>query len=201
MHSLSTPHPCACGLLTADGENCKRCATMQAVGRIIETHSTMREGTAGTPLRVARFYEAFLNPLEFEFTTFENEGDSDEMIVQKGIPFYSLCEHHMLPFFGTAVVAYIPGKRIVGLSKLARCVQSHASGLQNQERITQQVCRTLMEKLEPKGVGVVLTARHMCMEMRGVKAPGTETTTSSLAEAFKADSRTRSEFLTLAGVL
>jgi len=152
-------------------------------------------------MRVARFYEAFLNPPPVMFTTFENENGADEMIVQKGIPFYSLCEHHMLPFFGTAVVAYIPDKRIVGLSKLARCVQFESSALQNQERITQQVCRRVMQELHPKGVGVVLTARHMCMEMRGVKAAGAETVTSSLHGAFKEDPRTRTEFLTLAGVL
>ena len=160
-----------------------------------------REGLVQTPRRVFGFYEQFLNPQPFTFTTFENENGADEMIVQKGIPFYSLCEHHMLPFFGTAIVAYIPHKRIVGLSKLARCVQFHASGLQNQERITQQVNKTLMKELEPKGVGVIITARHMCMEMRGVKAPGAETVTSSLSGAFRDDPRTRNEFLQLAGVL
>lgn len=176
---------------------------VDAIRLLLETlkQDTTREGLVQTPQRVMRFYETFLNPLPFEFTTFENENGSDEMIVQKGIPFYSLCEHHMLPFFGTAIVAYIPGSKIVGLSKLARCVQNHAAGLQNQERITQQVNKTLQEALRPKGVGVVLTARHLCMEMRGVKAAGTETVTSSLSGGFREDPRTRNEFLQLAGVL
>lgn len=155
-----------------------------------------REGLLETPKRVAAFYQKFLNPEPFTFTTFLNEG-SDEMVAQLHIPFYSLCEHHMLPFFGTAAVAYIPDARIVGLSKLARLVQTKASGLQNQERITQQVAAELMDRLSPKGAAVVLRARHLCMEMRGVRTAGTETVTSSLCGAFREDARTRAEFFAL----
>lgn len=193
---------CKCDDVNFDSV-CGKCTAAKAVTLLLEGfgQDVAREGLRDTPERVGKFYKTFLNPPPFEFTTFENEGGADEMIVQKGIPFYSLCEHHMLPFFGTAIVAYIPSKRIVGLSKLARCVQYHASGLQNQERITQHVCRRLMVELEPKGVGVILSARHMCMEMRGVKAAGAETLTSALGKAFKEDQRTRTEFLTLAGAL
>jgi GTP cyclohydrolase I len=166
---------------------------LQALGQDLT-----REGLVQTPARVARFYEAFLHPEPFTFTTFANEGGSDELIVQTGIPYYSLCEHHLLPFFGTAIVAYIPGDRIVGLSKLARLVQHTAAGLQNQERITAAIAERLMSELEPKGAGVVLRARHLCMEMRGVKAAGTETLTSSLQGVLRTHGATRQEFLELA---
>lgn len=156
-----------------------------------------REGLADTPRRVASFLEAFSSPVPFEFTTFDSEGMS-EMIVQAGIPFYSLCEHHMLPFFGTAVVGYIPDGKIVGLSKLARAVKFHASGLQNQERITQAVAHALHEALHPKGVGVWLSARHLCMEMRGVGVAGAVTHTSCLQGALLTDDKARAEFLRLA---
>lgn len=155
-----------------------------------------REGLQDTPKRVAKFYREFLSPAEFNFTVFDSE-HYDEMIVQKDIPFYSLCEHHLAPFFGTATVAYIPNGKIVGLSKLARCVQHYASNLQNQERITSQVAKKLQEELNPVGVAVKLTARHFCMEMRGVKAQGVNTTTTKLIGAFKDNHETRDEFLKL----
>lgn len=156
-----------------------------------------REGLRETPLRVAKFYQEFLSPPEFKFTTFENDG-SDQMIVQSDIPFHSLCEHHLAPFFGTAVVAYIPKQRIVGISKLARCVDTYARRLQNQERITKQVADALQEALDPLGVAVVLKAKHFCMEMRGIKKQGAITTTSCLYGAFKDEGSCRSEFLSLA---
>jgi GTP cyclohydrolase I len=157
-----------------------------------------REGLRDTPRRVTAFMEKFVRPEPFNFTTFDSEGMS-EMITQAGITFYSLCEHHMLPFFGTAVVGYIPGKKIVGLSKLARCVRYHASGFQNQERITQAVAKALQEALEPKGVGVWLSARHMCMEMRGVQVADATSTTSCLLGAILDDEKSRAEFLRLTG--
>lgn len=159
-----------------------------------------REGLEATPSRVRKFYKEFMNPELFEFTSFENDGSS-EMIIQSDIEFYSLCEHHMLPFFGSAAVAYIPSDKIVGISKLARCVDKYSRRLQNQERITKQVADTLEYALKPIGVAVVLKARHLCMEMRGIKKRGAYTTTSCLLGVFKSDASARAEFLTLANNL
>lgn len=153
-----------------------------------------REGLKETPKRYIKFLKEFLNPPEWNCTTFEGEG-YDEMIIQTGIPFHSLCEHHIAPFFGYGTIAYIPNKRIVGLSKLARTLETFARRLQNQERITTQVADFLMEKLEPRGVAVQLTAKHMCMEMRGVKKHNTWTTTTKLTGRFKEDNSVRMEFL------
>jgi GTP cyclohydrolase I len=125
---------------------------------------------------------------------FDNEG-YDEMVLQTNIPFYSICEHHLVPFFGTGAIAYIPDQKIVGLSKLARTLDHFSRKLQNQERITIDVANFLMEALAPKGVGVVLEARHLCMEMRGVQKPGTVTTTSCVKGNFKSRAATRAEFL------
>lgn len=155
-----------------------------------------REGLKDTPKRHVKFLAEFTTPEPFTFTTFANEG-GDDMIVQTGIPFYSLCEHHLVPFFGIASVAYIPSHRIVGLSKLARCVDFHSRALQNQERITFQIAETLEKELLPTGVGVVLKARHLCMEMRGVRKPGTETITSRVKGAFFDNPATRKEFFDL----
>ena len=157
---------------------------------------TTREGLQETPMRVVKFLAGLVRPEPFKLTTFDSEGMS-EMIVQTGIPFSSLCEHHMLPFVGTAVVGYIPGAKIVGLSKLARAVQYCASGLQNQERVTMRIADMLGE-IQPVGLGVVLRARHTCMEMRGVKAIGSWTTTSELRGAIFDKPEARAEFLALA---
>jgi GTP cyclohydrolase I len=153
-----------------------------------------REGLRDTPTRYARFLKDFLDERDFKFTVFDSQG-YDEMIVQTGIPFYSLCEHHLVPFFGTATIAYIPDKKIVGLSKLARVLTHFSHNLQNQERITKQVADFIAENLQPLGVGVTLTARHLCMEMRGVEMPGTKTTTTFVKGIFKDDPVTRAEFL------
>lgn len=153
-----------------------------------------REGLLDTPKRYIKFLEQFLHKKEFNFTTFEGEG-YDEMVIQTGIPFYSLCEHHTASFWGTATVAYIPKDKIVGLSKLARTVQYYAHGLQNQERITSQVAERLQEELEPRGVAVSIKARHFCMEMRGAKTHDVYTTTTRLLGAFKDDEKTRAEFI------
>lgn len=153
-----------------------------------------REGLVETPARYIRFMREFLKKEEFKMTTFQSEG-YDEMVVQSGIPFYSLCEHHMLPFFGFATVAYLPDQKIVGLSKLARTVNYFARGLQNQERITSQAADYLQEQLNPKGVAVVLQAKHMCMEMRGARAHNTWNTTSKLIGRFKESADCRNEFL------
>lgn len=157
---------------------------------------TDREGLKETPKRYIKFLKEFLSPPAFNFTTFDAEG-TDEMIVQTNIPFYSLCEHHIAPFFGVGHIAYIPNKKIVGLSKLARTLELYSRQFQNQERITTQVANRLMEELNPLGVGVVLKAQHLCMSMRGVKKHDTYTTTSKMIGHFKDDLNCRNEFLNL----
>lgn len=156
-----------------------------------------REGLTNTPLRWAKAMYDLTHGHKFEMTTFEGEG-YDQMVVQTDITFYSLCEHHLLPFFGRATVAYIPKKRIVGISKLARTVEHFSKSLQVQERMTRQIADLLQDRLQPKGVGVVLRARHLCQEMRGIKKPGAETITSCLQGEFMSDAKVRSEFLSLA---
>lgn len=152
---------------------------------------------AGTPRRVVNAFKEFLTPRQFELTTFPNDGGYDEMVLVRSIPFNSLCEHHLLPFCGVAHVAYLPQHRILGLSKMARVVELHARRLQVQERLTAQVASWLWENLEPRGVGVVVSAEHTCMTLRGVKALGTTTVTSALHGAFRDNPETRREFLGL----
>lgn len=169
-----------------------------AVGRILTAigDNIEREGLLETPKRYLNFLKEFTNPPAFKFTTFENEGH-DEIVIVKEIPFYSLCEHHLAPFFGTAAIGYLPDKRIVGLSKIPRVLDMFARRLQNQERITQQVADYLVEHLEPRGVAVVINARHLCVEMRGVRKPGCITTTSAMKGVFKNQLNSRQEFLNL----
>jgi GTP cyclohydrolase I len=156
------------------------------------------ESLQDTPRRVAATYAELLQPRSFSLTTFPNSEEYDEMVVARGIPFSSLCEHHLLPFVGVAHVAYLPDDRILGLSKLARVVELFARRLQVQERLTKQVAAWLQQHVEPKGVGVVLEAEHTCMSIRGVRAPGTKTLTSALLGVIRDDPRTRAEFLALA---
>jgi GTP cyclohydrolase I len=148
-----------------------------------------------TPRRVAAAYAELLTPLPFEPTTFPNDEGYDELVVARSIPFHSLCEHHLLPFHGVAHVGYLPGERIVGLSKLGRVVESFARRLQVQERMTKQIAFWVEENLRPRGVGVVLEAEHLCMSLRGVQKPGTITVTSDLLGIVRDDARTRQEFL------
>jgi GTP cyclohydrolase I len=155
-----------------------------------------REGLIETPKRYIKFMREFLEPKDFNFTSFDAEG-TDEMIVQSNIPFYSLCEHHTAPFFGVANVAYIPNNKIVGLSKLARTVDLYANRFQNQERITTQIAERIQAELNPLGVAVTLKAQHLCMCMRGVKKHDTWTTTSKMLGVFKTDLDCRTEFLNL----
>ena len=156
-----------------------------------------REGLRDTPKRYEKFLAEFLQPQPFKVTTFKNEG-YEEMIVQAEIPFYSLCEHHLVPFFGYGAIAYVPNDRIIGLSKLARTLDHFSQRLQNQERITTQVADFLTEAVAPKGVAVLLRSRHLCMEMRGVQKPGTSTTTSCLRGVIKTDPALGAQFLQLA---
>jgi len=157
-----------------------------------------REGLLDTPDRVARMYaEIFAglreDPLEPLHTGFE-EG-FDEMVVARDIPFHSMCEHHLLPFHGVAHIGYIPGKRIVGISKLARVTEILSRRPQLQERLTTQIAEAIVTALEPKGVGVVIEAEHLCMSMRGIRKPGTQIVTSVNRGIFRSDPRTRTEFL------
>ena len=157
-----------------------------------------RAGLAGTPGRVHRMYIELTAGYHVDPERLINDAIFDiaysEMVVVKEIPFYSLCEHHLLPFFGTASVAYIPRGRVIGLSKIPRIVEMYARRLQVQERLTQQVADFLQERLEPQGVGVVLEATHLCAVMRGVRKPGTIMTTSSVLGLFRTRDRTRAEF-------
>jgi len=155
---------------------------------------------ADTPRRVADAYAELLTPREFDLTTFPNDGDYEEMVFVRDVPFSSLCEHHLLPFMGVAHIAYLPGQRILGLSKLARVLDYCARDLQVQERLTTQVADWLEERLAPRGVGVVLEAEHLCMSLRGVQAKGTTTVTSALRGSLRDDHRRRDEFLSMAGV-
>lgn len=154
---------------------------------------------ADTPRRVATSLKEMLTPREFDLTTFPNDEHYDQLVLAKAIPVYSLCEHHMLPFTGVAHVGYLPGERILGLSKLARVVEMFARDLQVQERLTVQVANWLQEHLNPKGVGVVIEAEHMCMSLRGVQARGSRTITSSVHGLLREDPRSRQEFFTLTG--
>jgi GTP cyclohydrolase IA len=154
---------------------------------------------ADTPRRVAASYTEMLTPREFDFTTFPNDEHYDELVLAKNIPLQSLCEHHLLPFTGVAHVGYLPGERILGLSKLARVVELFARDLQVQERLTVQVANWLQAELAPKGVGVVIEAEHMCMSLRGVQASGSRTITSSVHGVLREDARSRQEFFALTG--
>jgi GTP cyclohydrolase I len=156
------------------------------------------DGIRETPRRMAAAYSEMLTPRPFNLTTFPNDEGYDELVVVREIPFQSLCMHHMLPFYGVAHVAYLPAERILGLSKLARVVELFARDLQLQERLTTQIAGWLQEQLEPKGVGVVLEAEHLCMSLRGVQTQGAKTVTSALNGLLRDDPRTREEFLTLA---
>ena len=157
------------------------------------------EGVRDTPRRVARMYAELLTPAPFAPTTFANDGGYDELVVATQIPFHSLCEHHLLPFVGVAHVGYLPGERIIGLSKLARVVELFARDLQVQERLTTQVAGWLDAHLRPRGVGVVIEAEHLCMSLRGVQKAGARTVTSALLGLVRDDPRTRQEFLSLTG--
>jgi len=152
-----------------------------------------------TPKRVAAMYEELLTPKEFNPTTFPNDDSYDELVLSKNIPFTSLCAHHALPFSGVAHVGYLPGERILGLSKLARIVHYFSRSLQVQERLTKQIADWLETELIPRGVGVVIEAEHMCMTIRGVQAAGSKTVTSAMHGLLRERVATRQEFLSLIG--
>ncbi len=169
-------------IITCLGENCKR------------------EGLVKTPERVrkayAKIFEGYKQKPEDILTTFTNE-DNEQMVILRDIEFYSTCEHHLLPFFGKAHIAYIPRKKIVGISKLARILDIYARRMQNQERITQQVSKAIEKALKPKGVAVVLEAEHLCMRARGVEKQNSVMITSKLTGLFRNNEATRVEFFNL----
>jgi GTP cyclohydrolase I len=152
---------------------------------------------ADTPRRVADAYAELLTGRQFDLTTFPNDEGYNELVLATGIPVQSLCEHHLLPFSGVAHIGYLPGDRILGLSKLARVLELFARDLQVQERLTQQVADWLQEHLAPRGVGVVIEAEHLCMSLRGVRATGARTITSALHGVLRDDGRSRQEFFAL----
>ena len=174
----------------------------EAVLAIVEAigEDPKREGLVGTPRRIAEMYsELFmgidLDPRE-ELTVGFEEGHH-EMVILKDIPFYSMCEHHLLPFYGVVHIGYIPKGRVIGASKLARVVEILSRRPQLQERLTTQIAETIVEALEPDGVAVVIQAEHMCMTIRGVKKPGSNVITSATRGLFRTKAATRSEFLSL----
>lgn len=182
----------------------------------IPNEDANREGLVDTPHRVAMMYEELfggyeMDPFEILNKTFDagkmhEEVDEDVdiyangLVIVKDIPFFSHCEHHMVPFVGKVHIAYVPGKRVVGLSKLARLVECFARRLQIQERLTNQIADTIKEALDPAGVMVIIQAEHLCMTMRGVKKPGAKTVTSSVSGVFVSNSDARAEVLSLIGV-
>ena len=187
------------GTGTADGAD-PNGRVESAVRKILEEigEDPTRQGLIGTPDRVHRMYLELTAGYHVDPDRLVNDAIFDvaysEMVVVKDIPFYSLCEHHLLPFFGTASVAYIPRGRVIGLSKIPRVVEMYARRLQVQERMTQQVADFLDERLSPQGVGVVVEATHLCAVMRGIRKPGTIMTTSSVLGLFRTRDRTRAEF-------
>ena len=190
-------------LLPASGGDGRRdvdlAAAERAAGQLLDALGidVTSESLRDTPRRMARMYAELLTPTAFTPTTFPNDAGYDELVVATAIPFHSMCEHHLLPFVGVAHVGYLPGERIIGLSKLARVVELFARSLQVQERLTTQIAAWLDEHVKPKGVGVVLEAEHLCMSLRGVQKPGARTITSALHGLVRDDPRTRQEFLAL----
>ena len=183
-----------------DARTIDRVAARRAAADLLRAlgADTNAPGLVDTPRRMAEAYAELLTPIPFEPTTFPNTDGYDELVVAGSIPFHSLCEHHLLPFHGVAHVGYLPGERIIGLSKLARVVELFARDLQLQERLTQQIADWLDEHVAPRGVGVVLEAEHLCMSLRGVQKQGSRTVTSALHGLVREDPRTRQEFLDLA---
>ncbi len=160
-----------------------------------------REGLLGTPDRVERSWKFLTRGYNQDIDTILNDAFFDapheEMVIVRNIDFFSLCEHHLLPFFGRCHIAYLPKKKVVGLSKLSRVVEVFCRRLQIQEQLTSQIAQTIMEKVNPYGVGVVIEAKHLCMMMRGVEKQNGEMITSTMLGSFRTDSKTRAEFLEL----
>jgi GTP cyclohydrolase I len=173
-----------------------------AIGKILLAigEDVDRDGLIDTPKRISEMYAEIFEGLNIDPASYLNvdfEVAHDEMVILRDIPFYSMCEHHFLPFHGEAHVGYIPDGRVVGISKLARVVEGFARRPQLQERLTSQVAETIMKSVKPDGVAVVIEAEHLCMTMRGVRKPGSRMVTSAMRGQFKKSNVTRSEFLAL----
>ncbi|WP_458248651.1 GTP cyclohydrolase I FolE [Streptomyces sp. MAI_2237] len=196
------PQAPALRVVSSVGQETDLAAAEQAAAQFLRALgiSTDSESLRGTPGRMARAYAELFSPRPFDLTTFPNDEGYDELVLARNIPLRSVCEHHLLPFVGTAHIGYLPGRRILGLSKLARILEHFACRPQVQERLTKQVADWLQSQLQPKGVGVVIQAEHTCMTLRGVQATGTTTMTSTLLGLLRTDARSRSEFLTLTGL-
>ena len=179
-------------LIDASGARDAARELLRALGADVDA-----EDLVETPRRMAEAYAELLTSRPFEATTFPNDDGYDQLIVAGSIPFHSLCMHHLLPFHGVAHVGYLPGERIIGLSKLGRVVELFARDLQVQEALTKQIAGWIQAELAPKGVGVVLEAEHLCMSLRGVGTSGARTVTSALHGLIRDDPRTRQEFLAL----
>jgi len=186
---IQTHRPPAIDLVAAEHA---ATAFLTALGVSLES-----ESLRATPGRMARAYAEMFTPRPFEPTTFPNDEGYDELVLARSLPVRSVCEHHLLPFVGVAHVGYLPGGRILGLSKLARVVEMYARRPQVQERLTQQIANWLQTTLAPRGVGVVIEAEHLCMTVRGVGVAGTSTTTSALHGTLRDDARSRAEFFAL----
>ena len=205
MEESHTITPFAAGQRPSRQETLKQ-ETLKAVETLIRWAGDEpdREGLRGTPERVVRSYEEFFcgyrsDPLELLQRTFEEVEGYDEMVLLRDIRFESHCEHHLAPMIGVAHVAYLPKKRVVGISKLARVVETYANRLQIQEKMTAQIANTIQEVLNPKGVAVVIEATHQCMTTRGVHKPGISMVTSHMLGLFRSNASTRREFLALVG--
>ncbi|WP_213574938.1 GTP cyclohydrolase I FolE [Rhodococcus sp. USK13] len=196
MTSNATLHilPPAAGRNLAAAEDAAA-AFLEALGVDLSSES-LRE----TPRRMAHGYAELFTPRAFDLTTFPNDENYDELVLIRNVPLRSVCEHHLLPFVGTVHIGYLPGERIIGLSKLARVAEHFACRPQLQERLTKQIADWLDEQLRPRGVGVVIEAEHSCMTLRGVQSLGSATVTSTLLGALREDPRSRQEFFSLAGV-
>ena len=194
MHALRVVHEPSAGV---DLDAAERAAgdLLRALGVDTDT-----ENLRDTPGRMVRAYAELFSSRPFDLTTFPNDEGYDELVLARSIPVRSVCEHHLLPFVGVAHVGYLPATRIIGLSKLARVVEHFASRPQVQERLTKQVADWLSAQLQPKGVGVVIEAEHTCMTLRGVRAQGSSTVTSTMLGTLRSDARSRQEFFALAGV-
>ncbi|HEU5271134.1 MAG TPA: GTP cyclohydrolase I FolE [Jatrophihabitans sp.] len=193
---------CAALRVVSESPTVDLAAAELAAGKFLEALGISLDNASlrDTPGRMARAYAELFTPRPFELTTFDNDEGYDELVLARSIPVRSVCEHHLLPFVGTAHVGYLPGERILGLSKLARIVEHFARRPQVQERLTKQIADWLAERLQPRGVGVVIEAEHSCMTLRGVQAVGSSTVTSTLLGSLRQDARSRAEFLALTGV-
>ncbi len=199
MTALETLRSTAPVRVTATPPQVDAVAAERAAGTLLRALGldTRAEGLRRTPARMVAAYTDLFSAPAFNLTTFPNEENYDELVLARDIPLRSVCEHHLLPFIGVAHVGYLPGERILGLSKLARVVVHFASRPQVQERLTKQIAGWLDANLDPKGVGVVIQAQHTCMTLRGVQATGSTTVTSALLGALREDARSRQEFLAL----